>query len=129
MSFPTTPMRVAVQNRHRKQAVYRIRIVMRAGDRTSRITLSSGPAFATDDNLPAFFQSVARREIQGNWIAAVLPFGSVLARALSNNPNPFARLGPFLQHGRRWISKSFPFVHALKQTFGGLPKRLKVRGA
>lgn len=76
---------------------FRIRTRATVGLKTETIGLRSLPSRAS-----AVFPSVVG--FIGNWIAAVLPFGSALARALSNNPNPFARLGPFLQL-HRWICK------------------------
>lgn len=116
MSFPIIPMRVAVRNRHRKQAVYRIRIVMRAGDRTSRITLS-GPAFATDDNLPAAFLRSAAKILPGcgNW-----------DRTIERTHTPAALVRSRFLQLHRWIvnlgrpqlftaGKCFSFLRSLVQ--------------
>ena len=58
MSFLTTSMRVAVQNRHRKPAGYHFRVGTRAGGRDDRNTLC-GPAFPLIENLPAILPSAA----------------------------------------------------------------------
>lgn len=116
-SFLTLPMRVAVRNRHRKQAVYRIRIVMRAGDRTSRITLS-GPAFATDDNLPAaFFRSAAK----------LLPGCGNWDRTIERTHTPAALVRSRFLQLQRWIVNFCRPQHTAGKCFSFLRSLLKHR--
>jgi len=72
MTSQLFPMRVAVQNRHRKPAGYRIRIVGRAGDRDTRVSSPRSSIWSINVNLPAY-QSAAVFPTSGSVIAAFLP--------------------------------------------------------
>lgn len=88
------PMRVAVQNRHRKQAGHRFRIEMRAGDGTSRNTLC-GPAFPLIDNLPANPSAVSAPSHAG---------GGKLRTAFERTQHPIARAVRSFSRGQRLIT-------------------------
>lgn len=110
------PMRVAVQNRHRKPAGYHFRIEMRAGGRDDRNTLC-GPGLPPIKNLPANPSAVSHALTPlggGNW-----------RRAIERTQTHVLALRRFIQPGTRWILNFCRALKAAGEPFLSLIKPLQ----